>query len=320
MEKLDHRVVVEESHCSSVVLCMWLRLVATVFLLLRVSSLEFASTGELYDELLRTECYTLVYVYAVGCPWCEALDPHFDQLPTLFGREVRFARVEGRRARNFARDFHVESYPELLLFAPRSRGGLRPQELLAGGYGGPWDTRAIAHWVGEHTGLMPRWAEPGDGLELEALETLHSTATAVLLFVSPWMGARHRQLLLHDSLGLQRVRLWTVDCTLEQWSGLVNEFRVAGAPKAFVLAHGAVVAVDLLEYDRQVWQHEQELFSRLLDAAEDYEALRGIEQEFHSVNVYRSLQEMQLECQKRQDESIEDELVAEQLVSRIHCI
>ncbi|QLL31516.1 hypothetical protein HG536_0B03790 [Torulaspora globosa] len=340
-----------------------------VFLLLRVSALEFGSTGELYQELLRTECYTLVYVYAVGCHWCQRLDPQFDRLAALFGRDaVQFGRIEGRRSRNFSRDFNVESYPQLLLFAPGRPGdGLLPQDLLMGVYHGPMEFTAIAHYVGEQTGQMPEWPQArGNTLQLadgESLEKLYrqlngrwrralglplaprsglASSPVVLFFVSPWMGSRHRELFLQDpasnaigQLGKQggpSAQLWTVDCTREQWSGLVNEFRVSGAPKVFILPqsdneNGAVVAVDLLEYDRQVWQHELELLSRLLDAAvgEDHRALSSMSQEFHSINVYDSLQDMQLQFKKERDRSIDDgdggdDQVVEQLVARIRCM
>lgn len=337
-------------------LCLW----SVVWLsILQVSALEFESTGELYDQLRRTRCYTLVYVYSMGCQWCQRLNPHFDKLPSVFG-EVQFARIDVRKSRKFAQEFNIESYPQLLLFGPSEGQDRSPQDLLQSVYHGDREFKAIAHYLGESTGYMPQWPQGSDNvhdLTVQSLETLQSqlndhwratlglpqqpngnAGVVVLVFVTPWMGSRHQELLLEDSPACAvdllsdecgpGVQLWRIDSSNEHWDQLVHEFRVSSAPKIVILPQdgrdgGSLVTVDLLEYDRQVWDHELELLSQLLQATlkRDQQTLAELSQEFHSINTYGSLQELRSRIQNEQDDEIDDEddeRALQQLISRIY--
>lgn len=305
-----------------------------LWLALCVPAREFGSTSELYAELVGSRQYTLVYVYSVGCQWCQRLDPHYERLPGLFAAEdgglsVQFARIDGRKSQVFTRDFNVESYPQLLLFGPGG-GAASPKDLLEAAYDGAKDFRAITNFLSKNTGQMPRWPRAPDNVyELADAESLlelekqlaGDQAVIVLFFVNPYMCLRHQELLLEQlpnsvtgRLSVEwgsRIRLWRIDSSQERWAALANKFRVSSAPTVFVLSltAGEVVGVELLEYDRQVWTQELELLSRLVKAAveEDGDALETTSRDHHSVNFYRSLPERQLQIQERRGEPVDED-------------
>lgn len=326
---------------------------------------ELGSTQELYRRLRSTDLYTFVYVFSQGCA---DLDAQFEQLTLLLQSDgeplVGFATIESRRSRNLARDFNIESFPQLLLFRPQApqEGPLRcTMDLLEDVYHGANTCVEMANYLWRKLGHLPQWTRPGGAVtELSSSQALQSLGTefneywksslalgtfrgsskAVVLiaFVTPWTRTEYQDLFLSgmpDSLvdrlsakhGSQ-VRFVRLDASLETMAPVVNAFRVSTVPSVFLLLQDDVwdsrlALLELMPYDAQTWNSAPKVLSQLLDAATSRNSsmLRNLAREYHSINLYESLQDRQQEVLDERDDCLarasDDEIIADSVLSSI---
>lgn len=237
---------------------------------------DFPCTLRLYERLMVTNLYTFVYVYSPGESHSLDVWPEFEKLAQLFLQEdgqplVEFASINGRKSRNFARDFNVESFPQLMLFGPRMSGE-GPSEsvfgLLRGVYRGGNNYVEMGNYLGRETGHLPHWRDSvGVQTELYSTKALqdvesifnsywrdsldfHSAkgsreGVVLIAFVTPWTRSKYQNMFLSgapdavvDQLNARygsQVQFLRLDAAQKELAPLVNAFRVSTVPSVFLL-------------------------------------------------------------------------------------
>lgn len=313
---------------------------------------EFGSTRELYESLMVSELYTFVYVYSHGCHSRE-VGPEFEQLAQLMLGEdgqplVGLASIDGHKSRNFARQFNVESFPQLLLFKPQQEPAQTVLDLLGDVYHGGKSSVDMAKYLWQQTGHLPRWPKSKDSvIELDSLNTLQKYASTfnsywsrsftlnssgellqqvvLIAFVTPWTRTKYQDMFLGgmpnslvDKLSAKygsQLQLLRLDSSQENMASVVNEFRISTEPSIFLLFQedsrdSRLALLELLPYDSQTWDHEAQLLSQLVDAAvgRNFSQLQQLSRDYHSIYLYDSLQQRQQKIQDDWDQSLADQI------------
>ena len=78
------------------------------------------------DEVLKGEGYILVDYFGDGCVPCEALMPHLNQLDTVYGKDIKFVKINTSKARRLAISQKVIGLPVVAIY----KDGEKVEELV----------------------------------------------------------------------------------------------------------------------------------------------------------------------------------------------
>lgn len=200
--------------------------------------------------------YTFMNFYSVGCEHCQALGPNYEPLATLFNNtSVQIAHVEARINKRIRNQEAIRGFPTLRLYDSNGK--------RIASYIGKRSTESMAEWLGEYTGVEPKWPESGVktlvGDEFESLlQNRQDTKKLVVAFTTPWLKEWNARLNLFERIVGQFPghELIIIDSTLEENSDVVSKYRVAINPTLIqfndqglrVLEHSNVGESDVVEF------------------------------------------------------------------------
>lgn len=140
---------------------------------------------------------------------------------------------------------------------------------------------------------------------------LDDSPMALLSFTIPWMDIYYQDMFqTEDPLPFvddlsqifnEQVKFFTVDGSQTAMSNISNIFRVMNFPSLILLPQrndeliSTIVSIEFHEYDRQIFKKELSTVKRIIELclSGNLDALTKCVNDFHSAEIYQSLQEMQ---------------------------
>lgn len=248
---------------------------------------ECTGTSNFYSTVLSSEHNaTVLYIYKVGCRFCQQLDPKLQYITDVFADEnLSIVKVNGKVASNLIKDLQVRSFPQLFVFQPvpsQMLGGAMDNRTLVhehssvSQYHGKRTIPKIADWISESTGILPHW--PGSRVvdDIDSMtkfnETLPPNVVAAifereqayverpvcLAFVTSWMDIQYTDMFTGDldtsiletaSSTWPQIDFYKLDSSSAALSHLTSQLQISGSPALCFIYGNKILKVAFMPYD-----------------------------------------------------------------------